>query len=493
MSVSVLAFLTLTTPLLLGGLSLLALPLIAHWLHRRSQRTIVFPSIALLLETVAQQSQFHRLKRWLLLALRLLAVACIVVAFTRPVWQSAAADGGLSAADAAAVVLVVDIGASTGQTSGGVTELESLKSAAGTILDDLVAGVDVAGVVLADGSPRSVFPRLSANLGGLRNELSRLTPTAERADFAAAFAAAGKLLADHQGPRRLYLLTDGQRSNWRDALAPGELGQTLPAGTVVSVAPLRREVVSNVALSNPRHYPTLPLAGEPFDVSLHVSNHSEATRQVRLVCERTSGDGAGLVLGRDEQTVALTPREQRDVAFHVSALESERQFVRLTALAEDGLTIDNSAALVVATASRTPVIVLSDDDPEEAGSSAYYLLRALSPRRRGPDALRAAAPAAERTHGRRTGRGTDRGGRLSRRTGGIGGDGPVGVRAAWRWAGDLLRGRTGRSQFTGTRDVGRRRQAAPLVSRPATSEGGDGNRPASRAGTLAVPLVAGVR
>ena len=374
-----LAVLTLTTPLLLGGLTLLALPLIAHWLHRRSRRTIVFPSIALLVETVAQQSQFHRLKRWLLLALRLLAVACIVLAFTRPVWESSDAGAAVGDDAAVAVVLVVDVSASTGQESGGVVELTSLQATASAVLDDLEPGLDVAGVVLANGSPRAVFSKLSANVAGLRSEIARLSPTFERADIAGAFVVAGKLLAEHEGARRLVVVSDLQRSNWSDVLGDSSLSDALPAGTVVSVVPSPEGVTPNVGLSRPRHFPALPLAGEPFDVTVHVSNGSKSTRQVRVTCERTVGDGSGIVLGRDEQTVTLTANEHRDVSFRIPEMDAERQIVRLEAKVDDGFPVDDVAWLVVETSARTPVVVLSDDDPSEPGSSAYYLLRALAP------------------------------------------------------------------------------------------------------------------
>jgi hypothetical protein len=374
-----LAFLTLTTPLLLGGLGLLALPLIAHWLHRRSQRTVIFPSIALLLETVAQQSQFQRLKRWLLLMLRLLAVACIVLAFTRPVWQSSAAVAELPENAAAAVVLVLDLSPSVGRQADGVSELESLKGELGTVLDELETGLDVAGVVVADGAPRSLFPRLSANTAGLRAEVSRLAPGFEPADFPAAFAAAAKLIESHRGPRRLVVLSDLQRSNWLEFLSASKPGEILPAGTVVSIGARPAQAAPNIGLSRPHHFPALPLPGEPIDVSVHVANYSDATRQVRLICERQSGDGTAAPQGRDELTVALAPREERDVTFPIAALETKRQFVRFEAVVSDGLAIDNAAALVVETIARTPVIVLTDDDAESPGTAGYYLSRALSP------------------------------------------------------------------------------------------------------------------
>lgn len=375
----ILALLSLTTPLLLGGLALLALPLIAHWLHRRSRRTIVFPSIALLVQTAAQQSRFHRLKRWILLLLRLLAVACIVLAFTRPVWVAGDTDSRLTDDAAAAVVMIVDLSASTAQQSGGLAELEGLKAQAGRVLDDLREGLDVAGVVAADAAPHAIFPRLTANLAGLRGELGRLAPSAERADFPAALAVASRLLAAHEGHKRLVILSDWQRTNWAEVLVRGGVGEIIPPETTVVVLPRAASSPPNLALSRPQHFPPFPLAGEPFDLTVVVKNHSDLPQQVRLWCERQQGDGSETSLGREELTLALGPREERPASFRFTALETERQFVRFELVGPDALAIDNTAWDVVQPATRIPVLVLSDDDPRQPGTTAYYLLRALAP------------------------------------------------------------------------------------------------------------------
>jgi hypothetical protein len=80
-----------------------------------------------------------------------------------------------------------------------------------------------------------------------------------------------------------------------------------------------------------------------------------------------------------EQTVALAPREQRDVVFRAEALSADREFVHFSLPAGDALPVDNDAWLLVQTSSHTPVVVLSDDSPASPGTAAYYLMRAFTP------------------------------------------------------------------------------------------------------------------
>ena len=69
-----LAVISLTTPVMLGGLTLLALPVLAHLLNRKARRRLIFPTIVYLEASAASQSQLFKLRRWLLLLLRALAV-----------------------------------------------------------------------------------------------------------------------------------------------------------------------------------------------------------------------------------------------------------------------------------------------------------------------------------------------------------------------------------------------------------------------------------
>jgi hypothetical protein len=370
-----LAFLQFTTPLLLAGLGLLSLPIIAHLLQRHARKELVFPTVAFLLAAVATQSRFHKFKRWLLLLLRLLAAACIVLAFARPVWFDASPAEAATPGESAAVVLVVDVSASTGQTQDGLTALEHLRGAANRALDSLRQGSDVANLIVADSAPQAALPRLSPNLPLLRAELAKLQATEERADLHAAIDAAGKLLADHAGAKRVVILSDLQETNWSEALEDSSLYQLLPLGTRVTVADIDAAVPANVALSNPRFYPPQPLAGQQCELTVHAQNFSDGVRQVRV---SLNAELASQSVSSQEQTVTLNPGEGRDVLFTATAPETGALLATFS-IPPDGLTADDRAFLVVEATQRIPILLVSDDSPAEPGTAAYYLLRALAP------------------------------------------------------------------------------------------------------------------
>lgn len=385
------AFIQLTTPLLLAGLGLLALPIVAHLLARHSRRRVVFPSIALLTAAVASQSRFHRMRRVLLLLLRLAAVACIVLAFTRPVWLDASTASAGSNEQAAGVVILLDRSASTAQQDGGVSLMERLRGAADRTLDALRPGVDLANIVYADAVPDASFPRLSPNLPGLRQELQQLQPTAERAGFPAALELAGRLLSEHNGPRRLVIVSDLQASNWNELLASSSSALLLPTGTVAAVIPVAGDPPANLSLSNPRQFPAQPLPGQECELTVYVSNLSATAAQPRVTLEAGGSDENQEML---DQTIALAAGEARDVTFTVSMPESGPLFGEFS-IPRDGFETDNRAWLVVQSSGRIPVLVVSDDSPEEQGTAAFYMQRALTPRGDGSDRfeVRTARPA----------------------------------------------------------------------------------------------------
>ncbi len=71
-------------PLLLYGLLLLAIPIIIHLFQLRRFKKVPFSNVAFLKPLLSQTRQSRTLKKWIVLITRLLAIACIVLAFAQP-------------------------------------------------------------------------------------------------------------------------------------------------------------------------------------------------------------------------------------------------------------------------------------------------------------------------------------------------------------------------------------------------------------------------
>src|ERR1700685_3871109 len=71
-------------PGFLWALTALAVPIIVHLFNFRRYKTVYFSNVKFLRELKEETSSRSRLKHWLVLASRLLAVAFLVMAFAQP-------------------------------------------------------------------------------------------------------------------------------------------------------------------------------------------------------------------------------------------------------------------------------------------------------------------------------------------------------------------------------------------------------------------------
>src|SRR5450759_2315938 len=74
-------------PLVLVALGALAIPVLIHLIQRERKRVVEFPSLMFLRKIPYQSVRRRRIRDWLLLLMRLAALALIVTAFARPFFR----------------------------------------------------------------------------------------------------------------------------------------------------------------------------------------------------------------------------------------------------------------------------------------------------------------------------------------------------------------------------------------------------------------------
>lgn len=362
---------------MLLGIAGIAAPIIAHLMSRRTRHRVTFPTIRFLIESSATQSKIYRVRRWMLLMLRCLAVLFLVAAFAQP-GCSSRDDVLSSSGDGASVVYVLDTSASLGRMSASGSLLDAMRATVARSLDELKPGEDRVNVVIADAKPHVLFPTanskqlLTLNLDAVRGELSALKVSSDRADLAKAIALAGQLLENAKGLRRVIVVSDMQRRNWNGVRLADRASSLLPSGTSLTVLPLKTSTHGNVGLHSPRSDPAHALLNRAVNLLVTVHNHATEIRDVSvsIVVDGQAGS---------TETLRLKPGESREHPFTHSFSNVGLHRV-VFSLPDDELEIDNRSFLAVEVSPRVPVFVVGDDDPDELGSSTYFLLRALAPR-----------------------------------------------------------------------------------------------------------------
>src|ERR1043166_8016021 len=77
-------------PLYLLGLAAASLPILIHLLNRRRLKRIQFPAVRFILLSQKRISRSYRLRHWLLLALRTLAIILLALLLANPIFQTGA-------------------------------------------------------------------------------------------------------------------------------------------------------------------------------------------------------------------------------------------------------------------------------------------------------------------------------------------------------------------------------------------------------------------
>jgi hypothetical protein len=344
------------TPLFLVALAGLAVPVLLHLIQRERKQVVQFPSLMFLRRIPYQSVRRRRIRNWLLLMMRLAALALVVLAFARPFFRGA--DPSVSAAGGAReVVILVDHSYSMGYSD----RWARAQAAARGAIDGLNA-VDRASIVFFGSTP-DVALRSTSDKGRLHSALAAAKLSAGATHYGPVLKLAGSILAESTLPRReVVLITDFQRGGWR-----GADGVRLPDGALLTPMNIGDAETSNLAVTPVAIERSTFSDQERVTVTAGVANHGG-----KVV------DGAEVTLevnGRPIQTqrVRIEPNASSSATFAPVTLTGAevRASVRL---GSDAMDRDNVFHFTVA-AGRPVHTVLAG--PAGVRDSGLYVARAL--------------------------------------------------------------------------------------------------------------------
>lgn len=288
--------LLITNPALYAFAALVAVPVLAHLFARTRPREQPFPSLQWLRQAERRTTSLRKPKDYALLVLRTLAVAAIIAAFLQPLLFQGARLG--SSQERKTIVLVVDRSASMNAVEQGQSRFARALAQAESILRAAGAHT-LANVVWLDAQPEAVFPDPAVNVEALRTVLHQADSTLEHGDVAGALRVAMDQAGRGEGAKELYLVSDFQSTNWREAT----LGVP-PSVRVFKINTVQQAVAPNAALASLVVQPERPVAGTDARVTCRVRNFTGAelkttvqlafgeVRQSRPVTLAAWGEGA---------------------------------------------------------------------------------------------------------------------------------------------------------------------------------------------------------
>lgn len=341
----------------------IALPVAIHLLTRRTRRKMELPTVRFLQKTLANQSQVWKMRHWITLLLRTLAIAALICAFMKPSWVSALMAGS---GERAGVVVVLDISESLNYTAGGLSTFAKAKSQVVEILEGLKDG-DRANLVLCGASPTLVSEKPTEDLTSLILAARNAQPTEERADGAGAIGLAVEQLAKmNTKVRRIFIVSDFQRTNWSDVRF-----EIVPPSTGIVFSSVDSDRRENLGITSLQSKPSTPRVGEPTTIQAEVFNSSATARTV-LVTLRLS-DGRSFT-----ESATAGPQSSANVSFPLTFDRAER--VELTAsIPGDNLAGDNVRHAVADLQQMATVLLITEEDINATTTASFYFDRALHP------------------------------------------------------------------------------------------------------------------
>ena len=227
----------LLAPLFLAGLLAVAVPIVVHLVHRERKEPLAFPSLMFLRRVPFRSAKRQRIRYWLLFLTRVAALLLIATAFARP-WINRDVATGASARDGRDIVVMIDRSYSMSAAPVWPRAQRTLR----TVVEEAGAGDRVA--VIAFGEQAEMRARLDEPRSSARAAVQAIEPGSEVTRYAPAFKLAGTVLAQSNGPAEIVVITDRQRSGWRN------LEQVaVPAGTTVRVVDVSAPELNNIALT----------------------------------------------------------------------------------------------------------------------------------------------------------------------------------------------------------------------------------------------------
>ena len=341
-------------PIFAWLLPLALLPVVFHLFFRIRKQPRVFPSLLFFLAADPRLHARRRLREWLVLLLRTLALAALLLALARPMllgWGGAEAH----------VTVVIDNSASMAAADGeGQTRLSRALAAATAVLQD--PAVRQASVVTTVRDPAVALPAgFSDDLPGVRTALGSIRGTHGSGDVAGALRQAEALTRGVlRGAVEVHVFTDLQATEWGTATAP----VAFTRGTAVVVHDVGRssDHAGVVALLPPTALARRLVAGRPWRFETYLRNYGtrEAEASVNLSLSDT----------RVRQGTTVGAGQTREVHLPLPGLPAGEHLVRVWL---DGPSAAPSAEAWQVVRVAPPDDVLMVGDEREYGALSFAL------------------------------------------------------------------------------------------------------------------------
>lgn len=349
----------------------LAIPVIIHLVFRQKARRVDLGTLRFLRIVLEQNARRRRVMRWLLLALRMGAVALLAVLFARPFWLAFQPAG-----EKTIVAVLIDRSATMDvKDEDGQRLIERAMAESKALLGQAADNTRFE-IALFD---HAVHPLVETQADG--NRTDRETPTSElitllRAprqcsggtDYGAAMEWARDILAPPAVAKHLHIYTDMQRSG----LAWSEV-DALPDTVVAHVHDLGRAAINNVAVTEARPERAWIRPEEQTSIHVAVQNGGPFTTPELPVVLKLANGVRKIEL---REILKIEPGAVESLRFDLPALAEGPWEGSVTIETDDDLPLDNQRHLLILASKPYQILLVDGHSANSPALAATYFLEA---------------------------------------------------------------------------------------------------------------------
>ena len=291
---------------LAAGAALAALPVILHLFMRQTPKHVIFPALRLIKERHKRSKKQLKVKNWLLLAARMLLLALMALALSRPTLNSETSLGDQEVPTALAFVF--DTSMSMQYTEEGKDRLAEARLRAAEILKKTTEDSEVFVIDSAD-----PIKHEAVSPGSARKRIDALTlRAANRPLNAAVVQASNAVGASNLARREVYVLTDLASSAWElgSSRTTEDLEKLRKEKKVIKtyILKLTPKKVEDVAIVSAEPAASVVTEGEPVEIKA-------VLRSSGPECQRVAEFWLDGENKKDQKIIKLPANGEQEVTF----------------------------------------------------------------------------------------------------------------------------------------------------------------------------------
>jgi hypothetical protein len=342
-------------PAVLLGLFAASIPVLIHMLNLRKLKRIDFSTLAFLKELQKNKIRKIKLKQWLLLALRILIILFLVMAFARPTIKGIAIGGTSSAAKTTAVFILDDTYSMSVVDAKG-SWLNQAKSEILELLKQLQEGDDVALVLVSDNSNKEI--KTTGNLSDFEKQVGGVNVSYSSGTVHNALVKAANILDDSKNfNKEIYILSDFQSGRLSGNESLPDLGQILNKEVRIYTIDYSGKEIFNLGIDQFKSENQIFEKDKPVNFNVTLTNYSNQQVNNEVVSLYLNGERSS------QQSVTISPGASKIIS--MQAVSNSTGFINAIAeIEDDDILQDNKRYLNFYIPNKIPVIIFSDNQPD---------------------------------------------------------------------------------------------------------------------------------